>query len=69
MPHETNESRLKTLRLLQYTAPPMMFIVALIVYFILDPSLNLIVASVLAIIGVMDFAVFKFLADRIEQDY
>ena len=62
------QSRVKVLRLLQWLSPIAMTVIAIIIYLTLEPNLNVIVASVVFVIGVMDVLVFKFVADRAEQE-
>ena len=60
--------RVKVLRLLQWLSPIVMTVIAIIIYLTLEPNLNIIMASVIFVIGVMDVLIFKFLADRTEQE-
>ncbi len=55
------------LRRLQWMAPIPLLILAVLIYFLWESELSPLLAGCMVIIGVADFFIFKFLADRAER--
>ncbi len=60
-------SRIRAFRIAQWTSPFSMVILAIVLYFMLEPNLNVIVAGIMIGVGGFEFLLFKFLADNLES--